>query len=177
MTDVEKDQVLQDMMTEHGDMIKRVIYSYVRDRQRAEDIAQETFVKFYLSLHRFNGRASYKTYIYRIAVNESLNHLKSWHQTKVSFREKLKFWERRESTEDTYIQKERTSEFEAVLESIPLHYRETLWLYYYAELSVAEVADVLGCSANTVKTRLARGREQLREQLEVSGYEHQTVIE
>lgn len=167
VTEDQKNDRLNEAMQEHGDMIKRVIYSYVRDLQKAEDLTQDTFLKFYLGMERFEGRASLKTYLYRIAVNESLNYLKSWHAQKVKFSDKLKIFGKRASNEETFLEKEKTSELHIVLESMPLHYRESLWLHYYAELSVNETAEVLGCSPNTVKTRLARGRELLRNELEV----------
>lgn len=177
VTEEQKNQLLNEAMNEHGDMIKRVIYSYVRDRQKAEDLTQDTFVKFFTTLDRFEGRSSLKTYLYRIAVNESINYLKSWHKQKVSFTDKLKNRGRRKSVESTYIEHEASTEIQQVLERIPIHYRETLWLHYYAELSVTETAEVLGCSPNTVKTRLARGRELVRKQMEVDGYEHETASE
>lgn len=84
MTEDQKNDRLNEAMQEHGDMIKRVIYSYVRDLQKAEDLTQDTFLKFYIGIESFEGRASLKTYLYRIAVNESLNYLKSWHAQKLS---------------------------------------------------------------------------------------------
>ncbi|WP_342527078.1 sigma-70 family RNA polymerase sigma factor [Chryseomicrobium sp. FSL W7-1435] len=175
MTEDQKNDRLNEAMQEHGDMIKRVIYSYVRDLQKAEDLTQDTFLKFYIGIESFEGRASLKTYLYRIAVNESLNYLKSWHAQKVKFSDKLKIFRKRASNEDSLLEKEQTSELHKVLESMPLHYRESLWLHYYAELSVNETAEVLGCSPNTVKTRLTRGRELLRNELEVDWHGSETT--
>lgn len=176
VTTDEKNILLNEAMDLYGDSLKRVIYSYVRDIQKAEDLTQETFIKYYTTIDRFEGRSSLKTYLYRIAINESINHLKSWNNRKVSLLDKMKLWTKKESLETEYIQQETSSELVDKLQAIPLHYREVLWLYYYAELSVNEVADVLSCSPNTVKTRLSRGRDALKQQLEVDFDEHQTTF-
>ncbi|MER2107386.1 MAG: sigma factor-like helix-turn-helix DNA-binding protein [Solibacillus sp.] len=60
------------------------------------------------------------------------------------------------------------------MSKLPVKYREVIWLYYYVELSVLEIADVLDCSVNTVKTRLARGRKLAKISFEecVGDYEY-----
>lgn len=158
----EKERYLNEAMEQHGDYLKRLIYTYVKDFQKSEDIVQEVFVKFYKNLESFEGRSSIKTYLYRIAVNECNNYLRSWHYRKLEFTERIKLFKKRSSVEGEYIQQEQHQNIAELISSLPVKYREVIWLYYYVELSVAEIADVLKCSVNTVKTRLARGRRLAR---------------
>jgi len=158
----EKERYLNEAMEQHGDYIKRLIFTYVRDFQKTEDITQDVFVKFYKNLERFEGRSSVKTYLYRIAVNECRNYLKSWHYRRFEVTEKIKMLRNRVSVEAEYIQREHNQNIADLVKTLPIKYREVIWLYYYLELSVSEIAEVLKCSNNTVKTRLARGRKRAK---------------
>ena len=155
----EKERHLDEAMEQHGDYLKRLIFTYVKDIQKSEDIVQEVFIKFYKNLDRFEGRSSIKTYLYRIAVNECLNYLKSWHYRKIKMTERIEVWKRKDSIEKDYIQKEQNQTVRELVNTLPIQYKEVIWLYYYVELSTTEIADVLNCSTNTVKTRLVRGRK------------------
>ncbi len=146
-------------MDEHGDYLKHLIYTYVKDIQKAEDIVQEVLIKFYRSLDQFEGRSSIKTYLYRIAVNECQNYLKSWHVRMFDVTEKMKLWKSRASAESELIDREKHQSVADLVNRLPVKYREVIWLYYYVDLSVSEIAEVINCSTNTVKTRLARGRK------------------
>lgn len=173
MTDDEKERYLNDAMDNYGDYLKRLIFTYVKDIQKTEDIVQEVFINFYNSLERFEGRSSIKTFLYRIAVNECHNYLRSWHYRKLEVTEKIKIWKSQISVESEYLLKEHNQTIAGFVQSLPLKYREVLWLYYYMELSVTEIADVLNCSANTVKTRLARGRKSIKLTIEESEGEYE----
>ncbi|WP_419881740.1 sigma-70 family RNA polymerase sigma factor [Peribacillus sp. B-H-3] len=159
MTVDEKERHLNEAMEQHGDYLKRLIFTYVKDIQKTEDIVQDVFIKYYKNLEHFEGRSTIKTYLYRIAVNECQNYLKSWHYRKLVVTDRIKIWKNPGSVEGECIQKEQTQNIAVLVSSLPVKYREVIWLYYYVELSVMEIADVLNCSVNTVKTRLARGRK------------------
>ncbi len=169
----EKDSLLQAAMDQHGDYIKRLIYTYVKDLPKTEDLAQEVFIKFYKSLDAFEGRSSIKTYLYRIAVNECQNYLKSWHYKKFEVTEKVKNWLKRDSFEADFLQQEQNQSIGALVNSLPIKYREVIWLYYYVELSIADIAEVLKCSPNTVKTRLARGRKLAKITIEEGDFDYE----
>ncbi|WP_228551034.1 sigma-70 family RNA polymerase sigma factor [Sporosarcina cascadiensis] len=159
----ERDQMLHEAMDEHGDYLLRVVFAVVKDAQRAEDIVQEVFIRYYLHLNIFEGRSSVKTYLYRIAMNECKNVFKSWSYRKVEisnlFQNLLVL---KETPEEKVLFAESSSHVAQMVEALPVKYREVIWLYYYAELSVNEIGEVLDCPVNTVKTRLARGRKLAR---------------
>jgi len=169
----EKEQYLNEAMEQHGNYLKRLIFTYIKDFQKSEDIVQEVFVKFYRNLEQFEGRSSIKTYLYRIAVNECNNYLRSWHYRKLEFTEKIKLFKKQSSLEGEYIQREQHQNIAELINGLPVKYREVIWLYYYVELSVTEIAVVLKCSVNTVKTRLVRGRQLAKLTFEESEVEYE----
>lgn len=173
MTSDDKEQLLYEAMEQHGDYLKRLVYTYVKELQKTEDIVQDVFIKFYKSLETFEGRSSIKTYLYRIAVNECQNYLKSWHYRKLEVTGKVRTWLKRESLEVDYLQKEQNQSIGELVSSLPIKYREVLWLHYYVELSITEMADVLKCSPNTIKTRLARGRKLAKITIEEGEIEYE----
>lgn len=159
----ERDQLLCEAMDEHGDYLLRVVYAVVKDAQRAEDIVQEVFIRYYLHLDTFEGRSSVKTYLYRIAMNECKNVFKSWAYRKLEISHLFHHvLVSKETPEEEVLLAESSSHVAQMVEALPVKYREVIWLYYYAELSVSEIGEVLDCPVNTVKTRLARGRKQAR---------------
>ncbi|RTR34004.1 sigma-70 family RNA polymerase sigma factor [Robertmurraya yapensis] len=173
MNKEEREQLLNDAMEQHGDYLKHLIYTYVKDIQKTQDIIQDVFIKFYKNLDHFENRSSIKTYLYRIAVNECKNYLRSWHYRKMEVTEKIFMWKNQISIESEYIQREEKQNIAQLVGKLSVRYREVIWLYYYLELSVTEIADVLNCSVNTVKTRLTRGRKLMRLTIEESEGEYE----
>ncbi len=173
MTSSEKETLLQEVMNQHGDYLKRLIYTYVKELQKTEDLVQEVFIKFYKSLDTFEGRSSTKTYLYRIAVNECHNYLRSWQYKKIEVTDKVKSWLKRDSLEMDILQQEQNDYIGQLVNSLPTKYREVIWLHYYVELSIAEIAEVLKCSPNTVKTRLVRGRKLAKLTIEKGELEYE----
>ncbi|KGP90265.1 RNA polymerase subunit sigma [Pontibacillus chungwhensis BH030062] len=163
-----KQELLTDLMERHGDMVLRIAYTYAKDRARAEDLAQEVFIRCYHSLDSFEERSSYQTWLYRITVNYCKDYVRSW-----SFRNLIPKSVLPERTDELgsnvmkeVIQNEEKNVlFDQVLK-LSIKYREVVILYYYEDLSVDEVASVLDCNSNTVKSRLRRARERLKHLVE-----------
>ena len=83
MDHLEREQKLVEAMELYGDYIVQLCYTYVRNWPTAEDLAQETFIRYFEALPKFRGDSSIKTYLFRIAVNVSHNYLTSWKYKKV----------------------------------------------------------------------------------------------
>lgn len=163
MNKQERDRLLTAAMDEHGHYLSRLAYAFVKDQAKSEDIVQEVFIRYYINLESFEGRSSVKTYLYRITVNECHNYFKSWSYRKTelsSFVSSLIV--NKQSPEEVMLEQEGMASVAKMLDRIPLKYKEVLWLHYYGELSVNGIGEVLNCSPNTVKTRLARGRKIAR---------------
>ena len=162
--------LFHDLIDQNGEGLLRLAYTYVKNQQAAEDVVQDVFMRAYEKRDDFKGQSSYKTYLYRMTINRCYDHLRSWSYKNVQISNKLALiFHGEDTTENTAIIKDEKFMLGKEILSLPLKYREVLVLYYYKELSVDEIANILKCSPNTIKTRLKRAREKLKLQLEDKG--------
>lgn len=143
----------------YGDYIVRLCYTYTKDWQMAEDLTQETFMRFYAADFRYD--ADVKTYLYRIAVNRCKTYLVSWHYRQTQLLQLSRRIVAKDHVVQQVEQKELSSYLYGEIVALPVKYREIIVLYHYIELTTAQIAAILKVSENTVKTRLRRGRQQL----------------
>lgn len=147
----------------YGDKLLRLCYLYLHDYQLAEDALQETYVKVFRNFYRFEGKSSEKTWMTRIAINVCKSYLRSPWEQKVFYgdlelkrRDERETWEMK-IADDTVI---------VSIYQLKPKYREVVLLFYYQELKVAEIAQILEISQSAVTVRLTRAREQLKKKLE-----------
>lgn len=162
------EQAFREVMENYSDYLLRIAYLYIKDWQVAEDIVQETFLSYYVKFEQFEERASLKTYLVRIVINKCKDYLKSWKYRKLTLTNQF-FGTKKDAA--TAIQNEERLDIANAVLSLPIHLREVIIHYYYEELSVLEVASLLSLSDNTVKTRLRRARQLLKEQLSQDEWE------
>lgn len=164
-----REQQIELLMDKYGEEIKRLVYTYVKDHSTAEDVTQEIFISVYLKLDSYAGRSSIKTWIYSIAINKCKDYLKSWHVRKMTVQENIKelLKSNRRGPDYEIIEKQDGEQFVDHILHLAISYREVILLYYYRQLSIKEVSDILGVSESTVKVRLHRAREKLRKPLEL----------
>lgn len=158
-------------MEEHGEYCLRVAYLYVKDWAIAEEIVQDVFLAYYRQQDRFEQRSSLKTYLVKITVHKSHDYLRSWKNKRHVLFEKLHIGVSKRTIETELIEGEERTVLKNALFMLPVMYREVLILHYYRDLKIREIADILSCSENTVKTRLRRARTLLKNQLEQSDWE------
>lgn len=151
------DQIVQ----EHSRYLVRIAYLYVKDWSAAEDIVQEVFVKFYQTSNQFRQEASIKTYLTTMTTNRSKDYLRSWKRKKDVLFDTI--FAQTKGVDEQLQQKEELKALERNLFQLPLKYREPIILYYYNEQSIAEIATYLQLNENTVKTRLRRAKQQLKD--------------
>lgn len=165
--EAQQEQNLQQVMQAYGDDILRLCYTYVHNWQTAEDMTQETFLKFYRASGQFRNESSVKTYLFRIAINVCKTYISSWKFQKIqlsnTFAALLKG---KENVEQQVIEKDEQQKLVQKIEQLPTKYKDVILLYHYAELPVSDVAEALNLPVNTVKTRLRRAREQLKLKIE-----------
>lgn len=158
---------IEELMREYGNDVLRTAYAFVKDKEAAKDLFQETFIKAYHNLDKFRGESSVKTWLIRIAVNVCKDYLKSAYQKKVVPMTEIE--EESLYSEDDYEEVEnadRNEQIKKAVMSLPDSYREVIICTYYKEMGVAETAAALGVPSGTVKSRLARAREVLKNKLE-----------
>ncbi|MET3683876.1 RNA polymerase sigma-70 factor (ECF subfamily) [Alkalibacillus flavidus] len=166
--------ILDYCMQYYGSDIKRVVLSYVQNEADAEDVTQDVFITVYQKIDQFNQQAQLRSWLYRIAINKSKDHLRSFKQRQQRIRDKLMQSPEKESVETQTPESisVEADENEILLQQIyqlPEKYKEVIVFYYFEQLSILEIAQVLEMKTNTVKARLKRGRDRLRTIIESGG--------
>lgn len=162
-------QTFEEVLHMHGDYILRLCFTYTKDWQIAEDLTQETFLRFFQAKSNFRHDSEVTTYLYKIAVNRCKTYLASWRYKQIVLLEFGQKLMARDNVETSVIEKEQSAVLYKKIESLPVKYREIIVLYHYVEMTTAQIALILRVSENTVKTRLRRGRQQLGDILEKGG--------
>jgi len=158
-----------------------LVYRVVNDPSDAADTTQDVFLKVFRGMKHFHGESSLKTWIYRIALHEAANRRRWWfrHKSKETSIEpaesdspgltenslQIALTDPAESPFDNVAHHEVQQRVEQELRKVPEPYRTTLILRDLEEMSYEEIAEVLEVSLGTVKSRLTRGREALRQRL------------
>jgi RNA polymerase sigma-70 factor, ECF subfamily len=164
--------------------IYSLVYRMVADPADAADTTQEIFLKVFRGMKHFHGESSLKTWIYRIALHEASNRRRWWfrHKSKETSMERTgtpgewgvasaikdSLVDGADSPFDRVAHEEVRARVEEELRKVPEPYRTTLILRDLEEMSYEEIAEVTQVSLGTVKSRLTRGREALRQRL--AGY-------
>ncbi len=154
---------IEQLIHTYGDYLYRVAFIYTKDERAAEEIVQDVFLKFHQTRHRYDERASLKTYLTKMTVNRSYDYLRSWKQRTSSWMEQLTGTKM--GADYHVVRKEERGEITSAVLKLSVKYREVLLLYYYEDLQVIEIAEFLQVPVSTVKTRLQRGREKLKQLL------------
>ncbi|SEP63775.1 RNA polymerase sigma-70 factor, ECF subfamily [Virgibacillus subterraneus] len=163
-------EAIAEIMDLYGDEIKRLIYTYVKNNADTDDVTQEVFMTIYQKLSTFQGKLTLKSWVYSIAINKSKDHLRSWRSRNKRLKEKLsqsaRFLEISDETPEEYmIRENESSDLLDKVMNLPIKYREVIILYYFKELSAREISYALNMKEVSVRTRLIRGREKLKQVL------------
>lgn len=156
--------------------IAAYVYRMVGDYDVALDLTQEVFIKVYNSLARYRAEYKFSTWIYKIAHNAAIDHLRRYALREQALtgefdgdRASVAIESRRLTPEQESEREERRSEIESVVDALPAAYRELIVLRHSHDLSYDEIADVTGLPLGTVKNRLFRAREAMRDLLKRRG--------
>jgi RNA polymerase sigma-70 factor (ECF subfamily) len=162
------------LFRKYRDVVHRLVYSIVKDDTLVHDVVQEVFLLVYRHLHKFRQDSAFKTWVYRIAVNEAIRHLgrqKRWQPLPETEQElppstTLIVSSVGESPERLVIQGEQRNKISAAIGSLKPHHRVILNLFYLEELPVQEIATVLDIPEGSVKSRLYYARDALKKLLD-----------
>ena len=155
---------LEQLAREHRGRIFGLCYRYAGNRDDAEDLVQEVFLKAYRGLDRFRGEASVSTWLYRIAVNTCLNWLAARKGRTEPLPEVLV--DPGPSPPERLGRSERAEAVRRAVLRLPDRQRMTLVLRVYEELSHKEVAEIMGCPVGTAKANFFFALKNLRKHLE-----------
>jgi RNA polymerase sigma-70 factor, ECF subfamily len=172
-------QEFEEIFQRYRSLVFNLTFRILGDREEALDVSQEVFFAVFRKLHRFRGEATLKTWIYRIAINRASNRCRWWNRLRrrgtVSLDEHLgrddsrTLSESLESTRNTpekaLLLEEKRREIERSLQRLPVQQRVAVVMRDVEGLSYEEISELLRVSLGTVKSRIARGREELKRRL------------
>lgn len=151
--------------------ISAYVYRMVGNYESALDLTQEIFIKIYNSLDKYRAEFKFSTWIYKIAHNSAVDHLRrtaTREQSIVNGTEddqyEIPIESGRLTPEQESERKERRTEIEAVVRTLPANYRELIILRHSQDLTYEEIVEVTGLPLGTVKNRLFRAGEMMRQQ-------------
>lgn len=169
-----REENFEELVRRYQRAIVAYVYRMVGDYDAALDLTQEVFIKVYGSLHRYRSEYKFSTWIYRIAHNAAIDHLR---RPGTGRTEKLEHTSDETGTyekplasgalspEQLSEKAERCAEIEEVVGTLPSAYKELIVLRHAHDMSYDEIAEVTGLPLGTVKNRIFRAREAMRTEL------------
>jgi len=164
-----------------GDLVERYqgrlvnyLYRLLRNLDEAHELAQEVFLKVYQALDRYDPRYRFSTWLFRVAQNAAIDQIRRRRLKLVPIHrqeegdEEGRDWDLPGPERGPYRHlrnRERGEAIQQAIDGLPWEYRELLVLRHYGELSYEEIAGVKGMPLGTVKNKLFRGRQMLKEKL------------
>ena len=158
---------IMDMYTEP---LIRIAYYYTKNLQTAEDIVQEVFIKFHQTSHRYHEQGEMSAYLSRCTINRSKDYLKSWHARKLHFQQRW-LQPTKENLLQDLVKADEQSLVATAIMQLPIKYREVLVYYYFEEMSITQIAILLQLPDSTVKTRMRRAKELMKQKLDTIEWE------
>ena len=148
---------VEDAFQKYGDRVFSAAFSILRNREDADDVVQDTFLRYHIKNLQYMDETHLKAWLLRVAINRAKDITAAfWRRNRVSWEAYMEELE--------FTQPEDRSLFRAVM-ALPEKYRLVLHLYYYEECSIREIASLLHTGEGTIKSRLSRGRTLLKTML------------
>ncbi len=158
----------------YKDVVFSIVYRMVRNKQEAEDLTQETFIKAYKSLTSFNEAYAFSTWLFKIATNSCIDHFRKRKLKTYSMDQTIRYKDdeiRHEyadpkpGVEHDLVANERAIIIRTAIEQLPEKYRIVIEMRHQQEQSYEEIAEKLDLPLGTVKARIFRAREMLNKNL------------
>jgi RNA polymerase sigma-70 factor (ECF subfamily) len=159
------------LIARHKARVCRTLYLLLANPDDVEDAAQEVFIRVFRHLSTFRGESEFSTWLHRIALNTLRNWMRTHRQT-ISL--EALTGDRypdmgHETVEKQVLSIEESMEVRRALAALPEHYRETIVLRHFHDLSYEEIAQIQGVPLGTVRSRIAKGRQILLDKLSAAG--------
>lgn len=158
----DREKAFNNIVLEFSDRIYNLAKLYTKDEHLSQDITQETLIKIYRYLDSFNGNSNIYTWIYRITINTCKNSIIK--ENKYRSIEDISFI-KDEGYEEKIIERLQEGKLLEALGNIKKEYSSVLYLYYYDDLKIKEISEIMGKREGTIKTWLRRGKDALEKEL------------
>ncbi len=168
-----------EMVSRYWDRIYSMVHQLLRNAQDAEEVTQDAFIRAHRGLVNFRGESAFSTWLYQIATNLARNRYWYWWRRKRDFSDSLDapvssensttlaeiIPAELETPDDIAVTQEFVSRISRGMDRLSAKHREILILRNVKNMAYEEIAEILGISVGTVKSRIARARESLRSKL------------
>jgi len=168
------EELYSELVQRYQGRLVNYLYRLLRSVQEAEDLAQEVFFKIFQALDRYNPKYKFSTWLFRVAQNAAIDRIRKRRLKLVSMDRTggpdsdMGTWEFPSSDPDPYgdlRNVERGAAIQAAIDRLPWDYRELIVLRHFGELSYDEIAKLKEMPLGTVKNKLFRGRQMMKEEL------------
>ena len=158
------------LVRENESLVYHIAYRMMQNEEEAKDISQEIFIKVYRNLQKFDEKSAFSTWIYRIAVNTCIDALRkkkgkevvSWEEQTQHQKENVT--DTTETPEEVYLQKEKQLQIIDMIQNLSPEHKAVLLMRDMEDMTYGEIAECLSVSLGTVKSRIARAREQFKKE-------------
>ncbi|MCS7086283.1 MAG: sigma-70 family RNA polymerase sigma factor [Bacteroidia bacterium] len=164
-------KAFENLMQKYRKSVYYLVFKIVRNAEDAEDLTQDTFVKAYSFIHKFDSKFAFSTWLFKIATNNCIDFIRRRKMQTLPLNAPqnpndasspvLQLQDRGPIPSDSLVLKERREHLMFAIDRLPERYRKLLHLRYFDELSYEEVAQRLGVPMGTIKAQLHRARELL----------------
>lgn len=170
---------LENLMQHYTEKLLRIAYYYTKNAQSAEDIVQDVFITFHFKAN-YEERGEMGAYLAKMTINKSKDYLKSWAYRTHLLKDKLDSFKRTTPDQQFIIQHENVLIEQTIL-ALPLKWREPIMYFYFEEMKIKDIAVLLDIPESTVKTRLTKAKQLLKNELsketwEVLSYDEETIV-
>ena len=152
------------LVNRYKDLVFSLALRMLKHREEAEEVSQDTFIKIYKSLNKFKGDSKFSTWVYKVTYNTCLDRIKKLKRTQ-STQQIDEFTEHQIKTIDNALDrieaKERKEALRKCIERLPSEDSFLVTLFYFEELSLEEISEIVGLTPNNVKVKLHRSRKKL----------------
>lgn len=158
------------IINEYKNPLYATILRMTRNPQTAQDFVQEAFIKIYEQLPKYDGKGSFKSWLYRVAINFCIDEFrkKSYQMKQAELQDDQLVNE--SHPEVVFLKKEQSRQLEKLIATLPELERMILLLRYVNELSYTEIADLLHIPLSDVRNKLHRAKKKMRNQVQEGGY-------
>lgn len=146
--------------------------SFLNDLPLAEELTEDVFVKLVLKKPKFSGQSSFKTWLYAIARNIAIDHLR-WRKRQPTSLEEGLHTDEEASLEDSYIHQQKKLQLHQCMKQLKPEYRQVLWLAYFEDFSYQQIGKIMKKSTHSIETLAYRARLALKQILIKEGFSYE----
>lgn len=158
-------QLFTELVSRYKNLVYSVVLRMINDREEANDLAQDVFLKLYKNLDKYYPDYKFSTWVIRITTNHVIDYRRKNREQLVSLEEIEYDAASEETPEQQLVNKERTELIKAALNDLPDMYKIPIVLYHQQGLSYQEISDIIEEPLSKVKNRIFRGRKLLKDTL------------